>query len=214
MQEIQLILSTLRMAEALKRELRHNWLSDGRQESVAEHTYQMALMAILVAPYLETKVKLERTLKMVIVHDLVEALVGDVPFFETGDRKAQKAAREAKAIDQIRDGLPPEAGNDVHALWHEFENGLSPEAKLARALDNLEVQLQHNLAPLETWKPVEHELVYTKMDQHCSHDSFLHALCSAIKNEAELKLVEGGIGVEEIKAKLANKSDHLSKTVE
>jgi putative hydrolase of HD superfamily len=203
MEEIKKILSTLRLAEALKRELRHSWLSDGRQESVAEHTYQMTLMAVLVAPYLETKIDLERTLKMIIVHDLVEAIAGDIPFFETGERKTQKAERELKAINEIRDGLPTDAGTDVHVHWHEFENGTSPEAKFARALDNLEVQLQHNLAALDTWKPIEHDLVYTKMDKHCTHDAFLIALCAAIKNDAELKLVEGGVAVDEIKERLA-----------
>jgi|GEM_PF-138597 len=203
MEAIRQILSTLKLAEALKRELRHSWLSDGRQESVAEHTYQMALMALFIAPYLESKVNLEHTFKLILVHDLVEAVTGDIPFFEASDRKAQKATLESEAIAKIRDLLPTEIGPDVHSLWNEFETGRSLEAKFARALDNLEVQLQHNLASLETWKPIEHELVYTKMDKHCSHDSFLRAFCDAVKGEAELKLTEGGILVNEIKEMLA-----------
>lgn len=204
MESIRKILSTLTLAEALKRELRHSWLSDGRQESVAEHTYQMALMAVLISPYLENKVDLERALKMILVHDLVEAVVGDIPFFEESDRKAQKARLENQAIETIRDMLPAEVGIEVFECWHEFEGGSSIEAKFARALDNLEVQLQHNLASLDTWNTIEHGLVYTKMDQHCSHDLFLKALCEAIKNDAELKLVNGGVSVQELKDKLVN----------
>ncbi len=204
MEAIRQILSTLTLAEALKRELRHSWLSDGRQESVAEHTYQMALMAVFISPYLETKVNLEKTLKMILVHDLVEAVAGDVPFFEVSDRKAQKSILENAAIEKIRNLLPAEIGADVFERWHEFESGASIEAKFARALDNLEVQLQHNLAPLDTWKPIEHELVYTKMDKHCTHDAFLKAFCDAVKNDAELKLIEGGVSVQAIKEKLAN----------
>jgi len=204
METIRQIISTLTLAEALKRELRHSWLSDGRQESVAEHTYQMALMAVFIAPYLENKVNVERTLKMILAHDLVEAVSGDVPFFEASERKAQKYELENAAIEKIRQMLPAEVGSEVFESWHEFENGSSSEAKFARALDNLEVQLQHNLAALNTWEPIEHELVYTKMDKHCGHDSFLKAFCEAIKNDAERKLVAGGISVQAIKEKLAN----------
>lgn len=203
MEIVSKILATLRLAEGLKRELRHSWLSDGRQESVAEHTYQMALMAVLIAPYLETQVALERTLKLIIVHDLVESIAGDIPFFEVSDRKAQKAARERDAIEKIRAGLPGLVGQEVYELWFEFEEGVSPEAKFARALDNLEVQLQHNLAPLSSWEPVEFELIYTKMDKHCTHDSFLKSVAEAIKLEAEGKLEEGGISTEEIKKRCA-----------
>jgi putative hydrolase of HD superfamily len=206
MDTITKILEILRLAEGLKRELRHSWLSDGRQESVADHTYQMALMAVLVAPYLDTQVDLERTLKLVIYHDLVEAVTGDVPFFEEGDRKEQKAARERKAIERIRDGLPVPVGEEVYDLWFEFEEGISPEAKFARALDNLEVQLQHNLAALDTWNSVEHELVYTKMDRHCEHDRFLKRFCEAIKKDAEEKLIDGGISIDELKARIAHKA--------
>ena len=80
------ILNILKLAEKLKFELRHSWLSNGRQESVAEHTWQMSLMAVLVYRHLEKPVNLEHTLKMIIVHDLVEAEAGDIPFFETGLR--------------------------------------------------------------------------------------------------------------------------------
>jgi putative hydrolase of HD superfamily len=128
MEAIRQILSTLTLAEALKRELRHSWLSDGRQESVAEHTYQMALMAVFVAPYLDTEVNLERTLKMILVHDLVEAVTGDIPFFEISDRKQHKAAIESAAIEKIRDLLPAEVGQDVYSLWQEFEAEGSYEA--------------------------------------------------------------------------------------
>ena len=84
-------LGFLSLAERLKRELRHSWLSDGRRESVAEHTWFMALMALLTHRRLEQPVSLERVLSMAIVHDLAEVEVGDIPYFETGDRKAKKA---------------------------------------------------------------------------------------------------------------------------
>ena len=68
-------------------------------------------------------------------------------------------------------------------------------------IDHLEVQLQHNRAELATWLPVEHELVFTKMDRPCAHDAFLMAFCAAVKDEAEAKLREGGVDVAAVKAR-------------
>ena len=140
------ILNLLSLAEKLKSELRHSWLSSGRRESVAEHSWQMALMALLVHRHLEKPVDLEHTLKMILIHDLVEAEAGDIPFFETGSRKDQKSHREQKAIEEIRNMIDPQTGQEFYNLFQEFELSETPEAKLAKALDNLEVQIQHNHA--------------------------------------------------------------------
>ncbi len=196
------ILDFLRFSEAIKRELRHSWLADGRRESVAEHSWQMALMAILMHRHLDKPVDVERTLKMILIHDLVEAEAGDVPFFEKGERKERKAERERAAIDKIRTMLDPETGEEIYELWHELESRDTPEARFATALDNLEVQVQHNLAPLSTWEPIEYELVYTKMDRHCQYDALLGAFCDLVKSDAESKMRAGGVDVDEVKAKL------------
>lgn len=201
-EDITRILSVLRLAERLKSELRHSWTSSGRQESVAEHSWQMALMAVLMHRHLEHPVDLERTLAMIAVHDLVEAIAGDVPFFETGERKTGKRARELAAMEEIQASLPPETGQWVAGLWHEFEDRTTPEARFAVAIDNLEVQIQHNRADLATWLPLEHGLVYTKMDRPCGHDGFLAAFCEAVKAEAEAKMRKGGVDVDAVKAAL------------
>ena len=199
------LLDFLPLAERLKRELRHSWLSDGRRESVAEHTRFVALVALLANGRLERPVRLDRVLAMVLVHDLAEAEAGDVPFFETGDRRAGKAARERAAMDRIAAMLPAPEGETVLGLWLEFEEGETPEARFARALDHLEVQAQHNLAELSTWEPVEHDLVYTKMDERCAHDAFLRALCAGIRARAEEKMRAGGVDVDAIRRRLGSK---------
>ena len=201
-EDITRILSVLRLAERLKSELRHSWTSSGRQESVAEHSWQMALMAVLMHRHLEHPVDLKRTLAMIAVHDLVEAIAGDVPFFETGERKTGKRARELTAMEEIQASLPPETGQWVAGLWHEFEDRTTPEARFAVAIDNLEVQIQHNQADLATWLPLEHGLVYTKMDLPCGHDAFLAAFCAAVKEQAEAKMRAGGIDVDAVRAGL------------
>ena len=191
----------LAFSARLKSELRHSWLADGRQESVAEHTWQMALFALLAHPHLEHPVDLDRSLRMILVHDLVEAEVGDVPSFADGSRREEKAARERAAILGIRERLGPPSGQEVFDLFEEYEKRESHEARFAKALDDLEVQLQHNLAELDTWEEVEYELVYTKMDPHCRHDAFLRRLCETIKRDAEAKLERGGLDVERIRRK-------------
>lgn len=205
MNSVTPILDLLKLAEGLKRELRHSWLSDGRRESVAEHSWQMALMAMVMHRHLEHPVDLSRTLQMIIVHDLVEAEVGDVPFFETGERKEKKAEREAAAMEKIRGLLGGDGGMDLAELWWEFEARETPEAKFAGALDNLEVQLQHNLADFSTWEEIEYGLVYNKMEKPCAHDAFLRAMSTAIQQQAEQKMLSAGVDVESVKAGLAPK---------
>jgi putative hydrolase of HD superfamily len=195
-------LGFLPLAERLKRELRHSWLSDGRRESVAEHTWFMALMALLTHKRLEQPVSLERVLSMAIVHDLAEVEVGDIPYFETGDRKAKKAELELAAIERIAKMLPAPEGEMVKQLWLEFEDGTTPEARFVRALDHLEVQVQHNLADLSTWEPVEHGLVYTKMDERCAHDAFLRQLLVGVRTAAEIKMREGGVDLAAVRARI------------
>jgi putative hydrolase of HD superfamily len=196
------ILQFFVVAERLKRELRHSWLSDGRRESVAEHTWQMALLALLGHRHLDQPVDIGRVLKMIVVHDLVEAIAGDVPYFEQGTRQDLKAERELTAIEEIRTRIGGDAGQEVFALWHEFEGRATAEAKYASALDHLEVQIQHNLADITTWEPIEFDLVYTKMHDRCSHDVFLTVLCGAIREQAEIKMTASGIDVDAIKNRL------------
>src|SRR6516164_8533328 len=91
------IIQVLTLAERLKFELRHSYTSAGRQESVAEHCWRMSLMAVLIEPLLTEKVDTARLLKMIIIHDLVEAEAGDVPATEVlqnPDIKKVKLAKE------------------------------------------------------------------------------------------------------------------------
>jgi putative hydrolase of HD superfamily len=199
----QTLLAFLKTSERLKLELRHSWLSNGRQESVAEHSWQMALMAVLLHPELTVPVDLGHTLELILVHDLVEAEAGDVPFFEQSERKATKHQRELQAARNMRAALGPPVGERIHDLWQEFEAGVTAEAKFAIALDHLEVQVQHNLADLDSWTEHEYRLVYTKMDQPCAIDPFLAAFCAAVKAQAEGKMQAGGIDLTSVHAALA-----------
>jgi putative hydrolases of HD superfamily len=198
------ILEIIKLGEKLKFELRHSWLSNGRQESVAEHTWRVSLMAILIQPYLTKKVNTSRLLKMIIIHDLVEAEAGDIPAFDTMDNhaaKEKKTLNEIKSIEKIRDTLGDPLGNELYNLWFEFENKETYEAKVANALDKLEVQIQHNEADLSTWLDIEHEMSFM-MDKHVRFDHMLQLLKDLIEDEAEVKLKEAGVDTESIKEKI------------
>jgi putative hydrolases of HD superfamily len=184
------ILNVLKLAEKLKFEMRHSWLSNGRQESVAEHTWRVGLMAVLLEPYIEERMDMAKLLKMIMIHDLVEAEARDVPAFDTlydEERKEQKRLAEHAAMENIEAMLEEAQGSDLRELWMEFEAKETFEAKVANALDKLEAQLQHNEADVETWLEVEKEMVYL-LAPHTAFHPVLEELRKAIVTDAEVKL--------------------------
>lgn len=188
--EAKKILEFLHVAENLKKLTRHSWLSDGRRESVAEHTWRMCIMFLLVEPHLGIKVDALKTLEMIVIHDIIEALVGDVPAFEqfNADTKLQKIKMETAAIDEIRLMLDGETGEKFHSLWHEFENKETNEAKVANALDKLEAQIQHNEADISSWLDIEKEMLYM-MQKHVDFNEFLTVFKDIIVEEGAQKLI-------------------------
>lgn len=192
MEQMRGIMHVLRIAEKLKFEMRHSWLSNGRQESVAEHTWRVGLMAVLIEPYIKEKLDMAKLLKMIMIHDLVEAEAKDVPAFDTlydARRKEQKQLAEQTAMDNIKAMLEEEPGKELQALWLEFEVKETFEAKVANALDKLEAQLQHNEASIDTWLEVEREMVYL-LKPHTEFHPVLEDLRKMIVMEAEDKLKE------------------------
>jgi putative hydrolases of HD superfamily len=184
------ILHFLHMAERLKDEMRHSWTSTGRQESVAEHSWRLALMVILCEPYLEVKINLQRALIMALVHDLVEMKTGDKPLFyyTTDELKAEKVREENQAMDEIRDFLGDETGDLFHEIWLEFEKNETPEAKLVLALDKMEAQIQHNEADFSTWLEYDVKNVNTYLNPYCGFDSFMQLLKEEVQAESKKKI--------------------------
>jgi putative hydrolase of HD superfamily len=148
MPDLDGILDFLRGAEKLKSTLRTCYASTGRQESVAEHSWRLALMAMLLRhefPALDGG----KVLRMCLIHDLGEAIGGDIPAPEQARRRAEdpsadKAVQERRDLLTLLDPLPPELQLGITMLWDEYEAAASPEARLVKALDKLETILQHN----------------------------------------------------------------------
>jgi putative hydrolases of HD superfamily len=139
--DLEGVLAFLRAAERLKTVTRSGWTSAGQPESVAEHTWRLCLMAMLLYDRTDG-IDLARLLKMCLIHDLGEAIGGDIPA-PAQLAGASKAGRERADLLQLVDPLPSAMQIDIIALWDEYEAASSPEARLAKGLDKLETILQH-----------------------------------------------------------------------
>lgn len=135
------VLAFLRGAERLKTVKRSGWTSTGETESVAEHTWRLCLMAMVLYGRSE-EIDLGRLLRMCLIHDLGEAIGGDVPA-PAQVSAAPKAGQERADLLALLSPLPEAARREIVELWDEYEAGSSPEARLAKGLDKLETILQH-----------------------------------------------------------------------
>jgi 5'-deoxynucleotidase YfbR-like HD superfamily hydrolase len=140
-EELEGVLSFLRAAERLKTVTRSGWTSAGQPESVAEHTWRLCLMAMLLYGR-ATDVDLARLLKMCLIHDLGEAIGGDVPA-PSQSQALNKSERERSDLLQLIEPLSADMRRDILELWDEYEAASSREAVLAKGLDKLETILQH-----------------------------------------------------------------------
>ncbi len=183
------LLEFMHIAERLKDELRHSFTSKGRHESVAEHSWRLVLLALLMKPYLPDRLKWERLLEMLIIHDIAEAHVGDVPIFEANG--AQRAEAERAAIQAFHNLLPAPIGVRIQELCEEFEMCNTLESQIANALDKLEAQIQHNEASLSTWLDWEKRHVFAGFAKVGLCDRSISTMTEAIIEEARNKLNSG-----------------------
>ena len=138
--------------DKLKYVYRQTLLMDGsRRENDAEHSWHLALMAILLREYAREEVDLLRVVKMVAVHDLVEIDAGDTFCYDEKGNE-DKAERERQAADRIFGLLPQDLGDEIRALWEEFEEGRSPEARFANALDRFQPLLHNYRTKGAAWR--------------------------------------------------------------
>lgn len=135
-------LAFLKSAEKLKDTLRSGHTSGGRPESTAEHTWRLCLMVLVFARELPG-IDVLKLLKLCIVHDLGEALSGDVPaIFQT--ESSDKSEQERADLQVLTQPLPSAQRGEILSLWEEYEAASTPEAVLAKGFDKLETILQHN----------------------------------------------------------------------
>lgn len=202
-------LKLLSLAEKLKCELRHSWLSNGQQESVAEHSWRLAFMVCLFAPYLAKPVNIEKSLKMALIHDLAEAETGDIPMFNCQDpvSKQQKLINEQKVMFKIKSMLNNEIGQEIYDLWLEYEEKQTYEAKFVNALDKIEAHIQHGEADLSTWQHHEKLMIFQKrwLDKHCEFDPAMNLVKDLVKQTIYDKFSAHGENLEELSAEALQK---------
>jgi putative hydrolases of HD superfamily len=148
-------LAFLNEADRLKQVLRATTICDGsRRENSGEHSWHLALYAMVLADQAAPGVNIDRVIRMLILHDLVEIDTGDVPIHAQGGQahgSAATKAAEARAADRIFGLLPPDIETALRALWEEFETGETPDAIFAKSLDRVQPVLQNLASGGGTW---------------------------------------------------------------
>ena len=171
MQDLPGLLAFLRAAESLKHTTRTSWTSAGVHETVAAHTWRLCLMALVLAPYLP---------------DLGEAISGDISaVLQVG--APSKAEQERADLEQLTAPLPESLRAEFLALWDEYEQAATPEARMAKGLDKLETILQHNQGAMPPGFDFRFNLQYGA--QYTQHDPVLQALRAVLDAETEARAV-------------------------
>jgi putative hydrolase of HD superfamily len=122
-----------------------------RRENDAEHSWHLALMVMTLAEYADEPIDVGHTIKLVVVHDLVEIYAGDTPIYDTELARSQQDREEA-AADRLFGILPEDSGRALRALWDEFEARETPEARFAKAVDRFQPLLLNWMAKGGTWR--------------------------------------------------------------
>lgn len=131
---------------------RHTFLADSsRRENDAEHAWHMAIMAILLQEYANEKIDILKTVTMLLIHDIVEIDAGDTYAYDE-NAKQNQAEREEKAAQRIFRILPEDQAGKMYALWKEFEERITPEAKFARCLDNIQPMMLNDASNGLAWE--------------------------------------------------------------
>jgi len=177
-------LGALHIAERLKDATRHCTTSNRRPESVAEHSWRMALMAYFLKDEFP-KADMDKVVRMCLIHDLGEAFTGDIPTFDK--TKADEETEEAQLGRWVA-SLPENLSEDMRALYAEMNERKTLEAKIYKALDGLEAVIQHNESPLDTWIKREYSLNLTYAYDKCAFSSWLTRLRDEIRDDTIRKI--------------------------
>lgn len=131
---------------------RQSYVADGsRHENDSEHSWHLALMAMLLAEYANEPVDVLHVIKMVLIHDAVEIDAGDTYAYDSAGN-ATKREREEKAADRIFRILPEDQAKEMRDIWEEFEAGVTPEAKFANALDRVQPIMLNDITGGRAWR--------------------------------------------------------------
>ena len=169
MERLQKQMDFIVEVDKVKQIIRQTYLSDAsRKEDDAEHSWHLALMAVLLSEYSNEEVDLKKVVPMVLIHDLVEIDAGDTYAYDEAGAQT-KVERETKAADRIFGMLPEDQGRWFRDLWDEFEAYESADAKFAHVLDNCQPLLLNDASNGRSW--AEHGIRKSQIYKRNEHTS-------------------------------------------
>ena len=180
------LLNAMHVAERLKDTVRHSYTPAGRPESVAEHTFRMALMAFFMRDEFP-EADMDKVIRMCLIHDLGECFTGDIPTFLKTDKDE---AEEERLLYEWVDSLPAPYAEEMRALYDEMIERSTLESKIYKCIDGLEAVIQHNEADISTWEPNEYELNMNYCVDRCAFSPYLAALREKVREETARKIAE------------------------
>jgi putative hydrolase of HD superfamily len=186
--EVKRYLEILHTFEKLKHVTRHCYMQGGRQESVAEHSHRLAIMAYFVKDEFP-KVDIEKVIKMCLFHDLGEAFTGDIPAFEKVPGHREREQAQLRAWFET---FPEPSRMEFLSLQREMNEMETGEARLYKALDNLEAVIQHNESDISTWLPLEYDLQLVYGEDKVAFSPYLQELKAVIDTWTRRKIAEEG----------------------
>ncbi len=152
--------------DEMKNIFRRNLLADGsRRENDAEHSWHLAMLAMILEEYSAEKVDIERVLKIALIHDLIEVYAGDTFAYDAKGNE-DKHEREIQAAEKLFGMLDPVQGREIREFWDEFEAMETAESKYANAIDRIQPLILNYLTDGHTWKmgDVTSDKIYKRMD--------------------------------------------------
>ena len=178
------LIDILTTTEKLKSVTRHCYTSSGRHESVAEHCWMSAMTALLLRDEFPNA-DMDKVIKMCLIHDMGEAFTGDIPAFDKDDGHEQ---REAQLLDGWVTSLPEPYRSEFQALYAEMDARQTLEARIYKAIDNMEAVIQHNLSDISTWIPLEYELNLTYGNDKVGFSQYFTELREEIRKDTQTKI--------------------------
>lgn len=180
------LLDILSVTERLKDAVRHCYTSGGRRESVAEHSWQMTVMAFFMRDEFPDA-DMDKVMEMCVIHDLGEAFTGDIPTFE---KTKEDEKREEKLLADWIKTLPSGYEEKLRHLYEEMEEQKTQEAKIYKAIDKLEALIQHNMSDLSNWLPLEYDLQKTHGNDKVGFSEYMKELRAEVLKDTLKKTGE------------------------
>lgn len=184
--EINKYLEVLHTINRLKDTTRHCYTPGGRHESVAEHSWRITMMAFFLRDEFKD-VDFDKVIKMCLIHDIGEIFTGDIPSF---DKSKADEAKEESLLTVWVNSLPEPYKTEMTELYAEMEARETTEARIYKALDNLEAVISHNESDLSTWIEKEYILNITYGEDKCAFSDYLTRFRALVRKETEEKIAK------------------------